>query len=144
VVRQVRDDELYFRSAYVVAASKRINASMKGGMTFRQAMAQERPFSKAHEQARRNRLSTSIKMQQQTDLFGPLLGWYRDPTSNSESECYQADGHNFYAAEGTVIGFPGSVHPHCHCVAGPPHPGGGMVNDQVGLHREHTTYRLKK
>lgn len=144
VVRQVRDNELYFRSAYIVAASHRLNEALRGGATLQDAMRQERPFTRAHEQARRNRLNTSIKMQQLADLHGPLLGWYRDPLSNSETECFDADGHNFLAAEGTVIGFPGSVHPHCHCVAGPPHPDGGMVNDHVGLHRKHTTYRLKK
>lgn len=145
VVRQVRDNELYFRAAYVVASARRLHASLDAGLTLKQAMAQERPFTRAHEQARRNRLEISTQIQKLAKLHGPLLGWYRDALSNSETECYDADGHNFVASEGTVIGFPGSVHPHCHCVAGPPHDGGGMVNDHVRLHVVHPhTYRLKK
>lgn len=146
VVRDVRDNELYFRAAYIVAASQRLDADLKKKLPLRQALAKEKPFQRAHEKARRNRQETATQIQQQSKLWGPLLGWYRDPLSeNSESECRDANGHNFYAAEGTIIGWPGSVHPHCHCKAGPPFPDGGMVNDHVRLHKVHAkTYRLKK
>lgn len=143
-VREVRDQETFYRAAYVVNAAARIHASMSSGQTLKQAVSTERPNTRAHEQARRNRLNTAVEMQRLSDLFGPLLGWYRDPLSDSESECVQADGHNFDPAVGTVIGFPGSVHPHCRCVAGPPIDDGGMVNDYVSLESAHNhTYKLK-
>lgn len=146
VVREVRDAELYYRAAYVVAASQRLNADLKKRLPLRQALAKEKIYQRQHEKARRNRQETATQIQALAKRHGELLGWYRDPASeHSESECRDADGHNFLAAEGTVIGFPGSVHPHCHCVAGPPHIGGGMVNDHVQLHPIHPrTYRLKK
>jgi hypothetical protein len=146
VVKDVRDNELYFRAAYIVAASGRLNADLKRKLPLRQALAKERPFQKAHEKARRNRQEVATQIQQQQKSWGPLLGWYRDPLSeHSESECRDAHGHNFYADKGTVIGWPGAVHPHCHCKAGAPWPDGGMVDDHVRLHKVvNRTYRLKK
>lgn len=144
-VREVRDNEAYYRAAYVMHAAHRINASLKSGHTLGEAITIERPNTRAHEQARRNRLEVAVRMQRLADQFGPLLGWYRDPTSDSETECVVADGHNFDAVLGTVIGFPGSVHPHCHCVAGPPHEDGGMVNDHVSVApKAPRTFKLKK
>lgn len=147
VVKDVRDTELYYRAAYVFNAARRIASSLKGGETIKEAIQEEAPNTRAHEQARRNRLNIASKMQQKASMFGPLLGWYRDPTSASETECFEADGNNFDVNEGTVIGFPGSVHPNCHCVAGPPHPNGGMVNDAVRVRLQPTisrTFKLKK
>lgn len=146
VVREVRDNELYFRAAYIVAAAQRLDADLKRKLPLRQALAKEKIYQRQHEKARRNRQETATQIQKQAKTWGPLLGWYRDPLSeHSESECRDAHGHNFYANEGTVIGFPGSVHPHCHCKAGPPWPDGGMVNDHVRLHKVvNRTYRLKK
>lgn len=145
VVRETRDNELFFRAAYIVSAARRLNADLQQKLPLQQAIAKERPYTRQHEKARRNRLETSTQIQRQAKEWGPLLGWYRDTASDSENECRDADGHNFYAAEGTIIGLPGAVHPHCHCVAGPPFPDGGMVNDHVRLHpiRPHT-FRLKK
>lgn len=147
VVREVRDTEAYYRAAYVFNAARRITADLSGGDSLPEAIKKERPNTRAHEQARRNRLNIASKMQKLARQFGPLLGWYRDPLSDSESECVQADGHNFYATQGTIIGYPGSVHPHCRCVAGPPHPGGGMVNEHVHVSMTAPiarTFKLKK
>jgi hypothetical protein len=52
-----------------------------------------------------------------------------NPLLNNEAECIAANGHNFYAEHGTVIGLPGSVHNRCGCYAGPPWTGAAMVDD---------------
>lgn len=140
--------DLYYRAAYVLNAATRIEQELSAGVPLKQAIAEEKPYYELHEAARRNRLDTAGRVGAAAELFGDLLGWYRDPLSNSEAECIAADGHNFSAAEGTVIGYPGAVHRHCRCLAGPPHEGAGKVNDAVRKlafrPRAAAGYRLRK
>lgn len=123
--------ELYFRAAYVVNAATRIMAERDAGKSLGEALAAEAKLAKAHELARRRRVDAAAKVARAAGSFGDLLGWYRDPESNSEADCLAADGNNFHASRGTVIGLPGTVHLHCRCEAGPPHEGAGMVDDAV-------------
>lgn len=126
---QARYNDLYYRAAYILNASRRIQADLKQGKPLRVALSDESLHYRQHEQARRGRLDAAARVTKAAKMFGPLLGWYLNPLLNNEAECIAANGHNFYAHEGTVIGFPGSVHPHCGCKAGPPIPGAAMVND---------------
>jgi len=136
-VRSVRDAEVYYRAAYLANAAQRMQRSMNAGATEREALRQEAHFYQLHEQARRGRLraaaqvQTAAKMFGQKDDRGTLVGWYLNPLLNNEVECVTANGHNFYAEEGTVIGLPGSVHNNCGCYAGPPHQGATLVNDAM-------------
>jgi len=128
-VRTVRDNEVYYRAAYIGNAAKRIQKSLDDGKTIRTALSEESLLYRAHEKARKERLLTVAKVQRAANIYGSLLGWYLDPTKNNEAECIAANGNNFYANQGTVIGLPGSVHMNCGCYAGPPHEGAPLVND---------------
>lgn len=136
-VREVRDAEVYFRAAYLANAAHRLQAAMNNGASQRDALRQERAYYRLHEQARKGRLMAAAQVQHAANMFGQrdengtLVGWYLNPLLHNEVECKVANGNNFYAEQGTVIGLPGSVHNRCGCYAGAPHPGAGMVNDAV-------------
>lgn len=126
-----RGQELYFRAAYLVRAARRMQEDIAEGKPIRTALAQESLHYRQHEAARKGRLNSVAKASKAAEMYGDLLGWYLNPLLNNEIECIHADGNNFSAAEGTVIGYPGAVHPNCGCAAGPPIEGAGMVNDAV-------------
>lgn len=137
IVRSVRDREVYFRAAYVANAAQRMQATMGAGEDPATALKRERPYYQAHERARKGRLEAAAQVQTAAqhvgwpDEHGTLLGWYLNPLLHNEVECQTANGHNFYAEEGTVIGLPGSVHSNCGCYAGTPHEGATLVNDEL-------------
>lgn len=137
-----RDREVYFRAAYVANAAKRIQIDLSAGEPIRVALQHEAPYFRLHEKARKERLETTSQVQAAADMFGvpdergTLVGWYNNPVLNTETECALANGHNFYAEEGTIIGYPGSVHPNCGCYAGPPIEGAGLVDDALLGHVE--------
>lgn len=136
-VREVRDGEVYFRAAYLANAAQRMQRSMNAGATQREALRREAPHYRAHEKARKGRLDAAAQVQFAAKTYGwkdergTLVGWYMNPILNNEVECITANGHNFYAEEGTVIGLPGSVHNNCGCYAGTPHQGARLVNDAM-------------
>lgn len=129
--RRAANDDLYFRAAYIEAAAHRVTRGVAGGQDLQDAIAEEARYAALHEKARRGRLSSAGRVAAAQLEYGPLLGWYLNPELNNETECILADGNNFYADEGTVIGYPGMVHPECGCIPGPPHILGGKVDDAV-------------
>lgn len=127
-IKTARDSELFYRASYVLHASERLERSLRRGATIRTALADESLNYRRHEQAREGRMKTAARVYTAAGLWGNLLGWYLNPLLNNDPECIAANGHNFYADEGTVIGLPGSVHPNCGCTAGPPIEGASLVN----------------
>lgn len=123
-MKAARARELYYRSLYIVSSSRRVQERLNEGKTVRTVLADESLNYRRHEAARRNRLDAAGQSAQAESQFGLVLGWYHNPALNNEIECLTASGHNFLASEGTIIGFPGAVHPNCGCKAGPPHEGG--------------------
>lgn len=132
VSRHAARNDVYYRAAYVVKAAGRIQRSLDQGMSVDDAIKAELPNFEAHREARRRRLDAAGKTALAAETYGALLGWYRNPLLDSDTDCIAADGNNFYAAQSTIIGWPGSVHPNCGCWAGPPHEGGGMVDHVLG------------
>lgn len=130
-VRSVRDAEITYRSAYLVNASRRIQRGFNQNEPIADVMANEKRFYLMHEKARRGRLLAAAQSAKAAQMFGGLVGWYLNPLLNNEAECIVANGHNFYASVGTIIGYPGAVHPNCGCTAGPPHEGAGLVDDAL-------------
>lgn len=136
-IKDVRAHEVYFRAAYIANAAHRLHRDMKAGLSPVEALRREAPHYKAHEVARKGRLNAVAQVTRAAELFGvpadhgTLVGWYINPLLNNEVECLTANGCNFYAEEGTVIGLPGSVHPRCGCYAGAPHEGAALVNDRL-------------
>jgi hypothetical protein len=144
IARRAARQELYYRAAYVIRATARIQASLDSGLTLREAVAKERRFHLQHEAARRTRLEATKRDIRNLELFGPVLGWYLNPLLNNEGECIAANGHNYDAVEGTVIGRPGAVHSGCGCTSGPPHEGAGWVDDAVTGHIVHAGPKVHK
>jgi hypothetical protein len=152
-VVKVRDTEIYTRSAYLANAAKRMQRTLDEGGTQRDALRREAPHYRAHEHARKGRLDSAAQVEYAArqigvpDERGTLLGWYTNPLLNNDGECLAANGHNFYAEEGTIIGLPGSVHNNCGCYAGPVHQGAGLVNEAVAnivrFARTRPTFKLK-
>lgn len=150
-VARVRDNEVQFRASYVANAAQRMQDAIDAGSTTDEASVAERRYYDQHERARRARLDAAAQVQSTAVMFGSddgtgvLVGWYLNPFLNNDAECVAADGHNFYAEEGTAIGFPGSVHLNCGCYAGQPHYGATLVNEALGnVSRIHgTTAKFK-
>ena len=115
--------------AFLIASARRITAAMSKGKTPTQAGAVEKTYIGQHDDANDARDQSLLSAQQQMIRGGPTVGWYAHYDKKTSPACRLASGNNFDAMEGTVIGYPGSVHPHCRCSVGPPHPNGGWVND---------------
>jgi len=139
-IRLERDREALYRGAYVLKAAQRVQDAVNGGTPLERALATEQRYFRMHEQARKHRLDMVTMTQRIGQRFGEtvtspsgatrtLVGWYHNPLIQNDAECLAASGHNFYAEEGTKLGFPGAVHLGCGCYAGPPIEGAGMVND---------------
>lgn len=141
-LRLERDREALYRGAYLLKAAERVQQAVNAGTPIKVALNRESRFYVAHEKARRGRLESVARTQKVAAAYGEqvkdpnganrtLVGWYLNPLLNNDPECVTANEHNFYAEEGTMIGFPGAVHLGCGCVAGPPIAGAGMVNDAL-------------
>lgn len=140
-IRLERDREALYRGAYLLKAAERLQAALDAGKDFREAYAQEKRYFDQHERARAARLDAVTEAQRVGAWMGQrvevgettrtLVGWYINPLLKNDPECLVANRHNFYAEEGTVIGYPGAVHLNCGCYAGEPIPGAGMVNDAI-------------
>lgn len=141
-IRAERDREALYRGAYALKAAERVQAAVESGTRLDDALASEKRNYLLHEQARANRLDKVTEAQRAGQWFGQqvttpegstrhLVGWYINPLLHNDPECLAANRHNFYAEEGTIIGFPGAVHLNCGCYAGEPIYGAGMVNDAI-------------
>lgn len=158
-IRLERDREALYRGAYVLNAARRMQEAVDAGTPLQQALANEQRYFAQHEIARKRRLDMSVMAQRIGMRFGEpvtdpngasrtLIGWYHNPMIANDEECLAASGNNFYAEEGTIIGFPGAVHVNCGCYAGPPIPGAAMVNDVLRgvasiAHARKPAYTLK-
>lgn len=121
--------DVYYRAAYVVNASARVNAELAAKKPLGEVVSKELRNYDLHEQARRRRLDAAAQLGSAVEEHGNLLGWYLDPELNNEIECIRANGNNFYANRPPIIGLPGLVHDRCGCTGGRPHFGAGMVDD---------------
>lgn len=118
---------LRYRAAFVIRALRRIVAAPDKKL----ALKREMQYWKAHLKANQRRVSVAKRIDWARGRYGELLGWYAVLDARTSGECRAADGRNFAALLPPVIGYPGSVHLHCRCVPGPPHPGAKMVNDSL-------------
>lgn len=122
---------LRYRAAFIKNAVRRIAAAPDKKL----AIARELTFFKAHLVAGKRRLLMGKRVDVARGRWGDLLGWYAKMDARTSAECRAADGRNFEVLAPPVIGYPGSVHPHCRCVPGPPFPGAKMVNDSLTVRR---------
>ncbi|AWY07490.1 capsid morphogenesis protein [Streptomyces phage LazerLemon] len=122
---------LRYRAAFIIRALRRIVAAPDKKL----ALKRELDFWKGHLKANQRRITVARRIDWARGRYGELLGWYAKMDNRTSAECRAADGRNFVALEPPVIGYPGSVHLHCRCVPGPPHPGAKMVNDSLTVRR---------
>lgn len=128
--RQVAGSEPAYRAAYLVAAAGRVRARVAAGQSYADAIAAEQPNWQAHLAAQRNRAVTATNVDRAAAKHRSLvLGWRARMDSRTSAECAAADGKNFRADSRPLIGFPGSVHPHCRCVPVAAFAGAGWVDD---------------
>lgn len=142
-IRLERDREALYRGGYMLKAAERLQAAVDKNIPLRDALRTERRYFEQHEAARKGRLQAVTDAQRVGAWLGQkvndhgrhrtLVGWYINPLLKNDVECLAANRHNFYAEEGTVIGYPGAVHLNCGCYAGEPIAGAGMVNDAIRL-----------
>ena len=90
-------------------------------------MARERRYFGQHRDAIWQRSQAAQQVDMAAWSYGDLLGWNTVLDARTSADCRAANGKNFYASSVPLIGYPGSVHPHCRCYAGPPRPGARML-----------------
>lgn len=145
LVRTMANEDLYYRAAYVVAASRRVQREIDAGeKPLAVILADESLNYRKHEAARNQRAKAARRAALAAQLYGPELGWYLNPLLNNEIECITADGHNFPASQPPRIGLPGAVHMFCGCRPGAPHIGAGQVDDAIDLLMKRGKLKLKK
>lgn len=123
------------RAAFVVAAARRIGsdivAAHSQGRPAATALAvslkRERRFYAQHLIATWQRSQAGARTDSAAMTYGLLLGWHTVRDTRTSADCLAADGKNFYADHMPLIGYPGSVHPHCRCLPGAPYPGGRLL-----------------
>lgn len=132
LVRSAANEDLYYRAAYVVNASQRVQRATDRKEKPRTAILAEESLNyRKHESARNQRARAARRTALAGQLFGPILGWYLNPLLNNEIECITANGNNFRSTDVPGIGLPGAVHANCGCYAGPPHANGQWVDDVI-------------
>lgn len=122
---------LRYRAAFIINALRRIAAAPD----WKIALKRELGFWKAHTAASARRMTVARRIDASRKLYGDVLGWYSKMDERTTAECRAADHRNFNALQPPVIGYPGSVHPRCRCLPGPPFPGAKMVDDSLTVRR---------
>lgn len=122
--RLTAERNAWFRAAYVIKSARRIEAKVAAGASMEDAILAEKRYYVAHQGADLKRTLNAQRVDNATATYGPLLGWHATIDGRTDPECRKANGGNFEAGRPPVIGYPGSVHPSCRCVPGPPFPRG--------------------
>lgn len=130
--RLVAAGEPTYRAAYLLAAARRVRASMAAGKTLEEALAVEQRFTLAHLAAQDNRAraAAAVDKAAATHRSG-LLGWKAVMDSRTSAECRAANGRNFSLLSPPAIGYPGSVHVNCRCRPVTAFANAPMVGEQV-------------
>jgi hypothetical protein len=123
------------RAQYVVAASLRLHNDVTGAVSrgenpvtaLLDGVERERRYYAQHLLAGWNRMNAAAGVDTMVMQVGLLLGWNTVIDRRTSPECLAANGHNFRADHMPKIGYPGAVHPHCRCYAGPPRPGANLL-----------------
>lgn len=152
--------EAYYRAAYVLNASQRIQAHVDAAVheaemtagwdeaeavldrrrrnaaerALTEASRRERSFELAHERARRRRLEAAHAVSAAADRWGPVLGWHAHKDDRTTPECFEAHGSNFRVDRPPVIGWPGTLHAgQCRCRPGKPFPLAWSTDQATGF-----------
>ena len=142
---QAADLNLLRRGQFAEARHRRLQADIDAAenagrmQALQDGLARERRYYSMHVAAMWNRSVAAGKTDMAALEHGDLLGWLAILDDRVSPECAAASGKNYHASAMPVIGYPGSVHPHCRCMPVAPWPGGrllpsrGRVRRTVGL-----------
>lgn len=128
-VRQTAAGEATYRAMYLLNAADRVQARIKTGTSPADAVRAELGNYRAHLAAQQNRAVSAVAVDRAARRFGPVLGWRAVMDARTSAECRRADGKNFSLTSRPLIGWPGSVHPHCRCRPVAAFAGAGFVDD---------------
>src|ERR1017187_8172860 len=131
------------RAQFVLSAGKRLAGDGRQGRAqgkpvgaaLLDGLARERRYYSMHTAAMWNRATAAGKTDMEAAVHGDLLGWNAMDDAKTSAECRAADGKNYHASAMPVIGYPGSVHPHCRCYPGPAHPGAPLLSSRGRIRR---------
>lgn len=123
----VQGKEDWFRAAYIIAATSRVQKAVRAGDTLDGAMQKENRHWLAHLDAQDRRAKAAKAADVAAGKYGKTLGWYATMDNRTTAECRDANGKNFEYLNPPGIGYPGSVHRFCRCKPGRPHRGAPMV-----------------
>jgi hypothetical protein len=123
------------RAQFTVASARRLTSTIltarSRGETVRSALAAalpaERRYFGQHIEAAWLRARAAAQVDSAASALGPVLGWYVVRDRRTSAECLAAGGKNFRADVMPAIGWPGAVHNHCRCYAGPAFAGARMI-----------------
>lgn len=117
-----------YRAWYIVNAVERLErAERQGPAELARAEELEARYFSLHLRAVNNRLASARAIDQAAKWYGPRLGWKAMMDGRTTAECRAANGKNFRADREPLIGWPGSVHPHCRCVPVAPFLGAPLL-----------------
>jgi LysM domain len=119
------------RAQFIVAAIRRVSAAMTAARSagtsvpaaLKDAVSRETRYYGQSLQAIWGRTQAAARVDTAAAAYGRLLGWNTVVDDRTSPDCLAADRKNFYADAMPVIGYPGTVHPHCRCWPGQPFPG---------------------
>jgi hypothetical protein len=123
-MRQVEEDNLIYRAAYVRAASTRLSeatsdVSEEGDGV---ALSTERYYFALHQGQESRRAEGGQAVADAMEFYGPVVGWYATIRPTNRPNHRQAHEQNFRPLFGPpvlTLAYPG-VLPHCLCEVGPP------------------------
>lgn len=118
-----RAREITLRGWYAVNGLKRIARAEDP----RAQLDKERVYFVSHQKARERRMAAARMIDEATDVYGPVLGWYAILDERTDADCRNAHGKNFRASKRPRIGYPSTVHLHCRCSPGAPWPNAQML-----------------
>lgn len=127
-LRTVAAMERSYQAAYFYNAAIRVQRSMRGGKTLRQALDTEHRWYLAHLHAAENRKRAARQIDQAARAhLSTMLGWKAVIDARTTPECREANGKNFALGAMPVIGYPGMVHSRCRCKAVAPYPDAAVL-----------------
>jgi hypothetical protein len=123
------------RAQFALSSARRLTADIREARSKGQSVNialmaginRERRYFGQHRDAIWNRAQAAQQVDMAAWAYGDLLGWNTVLDSHTSAECRAANGKNFYASSVPLIGYPGSVHPHCRCYPGPAHVGARLL-----------------
>lgn len=130
VLHQMATQNAMQRAAYLINAARRLAPSYTKRDENARARARfiENRYRAAHEEAERKRSSSARQVAETASEFGInargelLLGWEAVIDDRTSADCRWANGRNFDALDPPPIGYPGTVHLWCRCIAVAPYP----------------------